>query len=394
MNSELSLRSGLILSRPRADASVHTNLKKTCQLKTQNSKLKTPVLTVFVLTTTLLACGKKGPPLPPVVRVAERTNNLTAYQEGDEAVLTWPYPSLTTAGGALPDVEGVEVWRAALPKGQEPPPPVSPQDHAERRQLLGSQGEVVALLDPAALADATRGEKLVYRDDLARWRSQSTVDVETLVLWYAVQTICCGGRESELSNVVRLLPQAPPEPPQGLELQAGAGGIEITWKPAPGLTTLVERSPDGATWKRVTPEAVAGDEWRDTEAAQGRSWSYRLRSVQKVEGGGEVVGPPSEPMRVDHPDTYPPAAPQGVICLPEGSRVRVRWQAVPGAATYRVSRTVDGKDRTALAIDQRQIEFVDASPPLGELTYEVIAVDKAGNTSELSACEVVMGAMP
>jgi len=107
-----------------------------------------------------------------------------------------------------------------------------------------------------------------------------------------------------------------------------------------------------------------------------------------------VVGPPSEPMRVDHPDTYPPAAPQGVICLPEGSRVRVRWQAVPGAATYRVSRTVDGKDRTALAIDQRQIEFVDASPPLGELTYEVIAVDKAGNTSEPSACEVVMGAMP
>ncbi|MEJ2190630.1 MAG: hypothetical protein P8Y93_14765 [Acidobacteriota bacterium] len=308
-------------------------------------------------------------------------------------MLTWAYPSLTTAGGALPDVEGVEVWRAALPKGQEPPPPVSPQDHAERRRLLGSQGEVVALLDPAALADATRGSKLVYRDDLARWRSQSTVDVETFVL-YAVQTICCGGRESELSNVVRLLPQAPPEPPQGLDLTAAAGGIEITWNPVPGLATLIERSPDGTTWKRVTPEAIDAGEWRDTEAAQGHSWSYRLRSTQKVEGGGEVVGPPSAPMRVDHPDTYPPAAPQGVICLPEGSRVRVRWQVVPGAEMYRVSRTVDGKDRTALSIDQRQIEFVDASPPFGDLSYEIIAVDKAGNTSEPSACTVVMGAVP
>jgi hypothetical protein len=61
---------------------------------------------------------------------------------------------------------------------------------------------------------------------------------------------------------------------------------------------------------------------------------------------------------------------------------------------YRVSRTVDGKDRTALSIDQRQIEFVDASPPFGDLSYEIIAVDKAGNTSEPSACTVVMGAVP
>ncbi len=349
---------------------------------------------MLVLTAVLLGCGKAGPPLPPVVRVAERTNNLSAYQEGDEAVLTWTYPSLTTAGGALPDVEGVEVWRAVLPKGQEPPPPVTPQDQADRRKLLASQGEVVALLDPAALADATRGSKLVYRDDLARWRSHATVDTEAVVLWYAVQTICCGGRESELSNIERLLPQAPPSPPEGLQLQAGAGGIDVTWNAVRGQKTLVERSPDGAVWKQATEEPIEGGEWRDTTAAQGRSWSYRLRSVQQVEGAGEVVGPPSEPARVDHPDTYPPAAPQGVICLPEGDRVRVRWQSVAGAASYRVVRTVRGGQRALLSSDRRQIEFVDQSPPLGELSYEVVAVDKAGNRSEPAACTVVMGAVP
>ena len=52
-------------------------------------------------------CGKAGAPLPPEIRVAERTNDLTAYQEGEAAVLTWSYPSMTTAGDSLTDVEWI-----------------------------------------------------------------------------------------------------------------------------------------------------------------------------------------------------------------------------------------------------------------------------------------------
>ena len=50
-------------------------------------------------------CGKEGPPLPPEIRVAERTTDLAAFQEGDEAVLRWSYPTMTTAGQTLNQLE-------------------------------------------------------------------------------------------------------------------------------------------------------------------------------------------------------------------------------------------------------------------------------------------------
>jgi hypothetical protein len=332
--------------------------------------------------------------LPPEIRIAARTNDLTAFQEGGVAVLRWSYPSLTTAGGALTDVEAIEVWQLSLPLAQEPPKPVTPQDRAVRRQLVENQGEVLATLDPTALAELTRGSSLVYRDDLDRWRQEAGAVADSMVVWYGVRTVCCRGRESELSNIARLRPQTPPDPPPDLRLAAGSAGIDLEWTQASDLLTLVERSPDGESWREVSPEDVQGGQWRDTSAAQGRSWSYRLRSVRVEAPAERVVGPPSLPVRVDHPDTYPPGIPEGVVCLPEGERVRVRWRAVPGAVLYRVSRTREAGSAKVLTDTHRQLEFTDPAAPLGSLTYLVTAIDKAGNESEPAKCSVVMGEAP
>jgi hypothetical protein len=306
----------------------------------------------------------------------------------------WSYPATTTAGEVLTDVEGVEVWRATLPKGQEPPPAVSPQDRQLRRQLLESQGEIVVTLDPDALRAATHGRELVYRDDLEQWRRGLDGGGESTVVWYGVRTICCRKQKSELSNVARLVPAEAPPPPTDLHLEAGADGIDLQWTPAPELKTRVERSPDGALWTSVTDEPVAGGSWRDSTAAQGSSWSYRLRSVAAVNGGGQVVGDPSPPQRVDHPDTYPPPPPGDVVCLPEGALVRVRWAAVPGAREYVVSRRGSGGAAEELATAVESTELVDPAPPLGEIVYLVAAKDGVGNTSAASTCTVVMGAVP
>jgi hypothetical protein len=192
---------------------------------------------------------------------------------------------MTTAGQSLTEVEAIRVWRAILPLGQEPPPPMTAQDHRMRRQLLEGEGEVIKTLDPDELVAITRGPDLVYRDSLVGWREQIADTEEAVVIWYGVQTVCCRKRPSELSNVARLEPQAPPDPPAELRLTAGAEGIDVEWRQADDLATLVERSADGAAWSPVTEEPVDGDQWRDSTAAQGQSWSYRLRSVRRLEGG-------------------------------------------------------------------------------------------------------------
>ena len=358
----------------------------------RNTKYEIVCLVVLLLMT--VGCGKEGPPQPPEIRIAERTTDLTAYQEGEVAVLRWSYPSLTTAGESLTDIEAIEVWRATLPKGQEPPPPITPQDRALQRQLLEAQGEIVQRLEPAEIEAATRGSSLQYRDDLTRWRPGVVGEPEDAVVWYGVRTICCRKRESDLSNVARLLPTTPPAPPTGLQLEAGAQGIDVRWEPIPGAPVLVERSPDGTVWTSVTEQPVADGQWRDEGADQGRAWSYRLRSVTPLEAGGRVVGNPSEPARIEHPDTYPPATPTEVVCLPEGAAVRVRWRLVPGASSYQVARRSGNEPTKVLGSDLKSVEFIDTEPPLGEVVYLVVASDDVGNTSDSAGCSVVMGVVP
>jgi hypothetical protein len=358
------------------------------------SEIRSPgLLLAGIIVLLCLGCGKEGAPMPPLIRVAERTTDLAAFQEGHEAVLRWSYPSLTTSGQNLTDIEEIQVWRAVLPLGQEPPPPISAQDRQMQRQLLQTQGEILRSIDPEDIPESTRGSDIVIRDDLDLWR-QSVEDPSSWVLWYGVRTVCCRHRESELSNVARLAPQAPPEPPVDLALSADSGGIELTWTPSSESKTLVERSPDGAKWTALTSEGVEGGSWKDEKAPQGQAWSYRLRSVVTAPGGGRVVGQPSSPARVDHPDTYPPDAPSNVVCLPEGAQVRIRWRSVASAAVYIVSRKVGDGPVKILAEDHRSIEFTDDEPPLGEIVYQIAARDAAGNLGGTSSCVVVMGAVP
>ena len=144
----------------------------------------------------------------------------------------------------------------------------------------------------------------------------------------------------------------------------------------------------------MTDEPVDSDTFRDESAAQGQAWSYRLRSVMKAPGGGAVVGRPTDPARVDHPDTYPPNTPTDVVCLPEGAQVRVRWLAVAGAVVYGVSRGLAGEPYEVLTDEHRAVEFTDPTPPLGAIVYYVTARDAAGNRSGQASCEVIMGAVP
>jgi hypothetical protein len=47
-----------------------------------------------------------------------------------------------------------------------------------------------------------------------------------------------------------------------------------------------------------------------------------------------------------------------------------------------------------LADGLEAVEFLDETPPLGDLRYLVVAEDEAGNASDPNVCTVVMGAVP
>jgi hypothetical protein len=335
-------------------------------------------------------CGRRDDPLPPLIRRADATRDLVAFQQGMESVLSWSYPSITTDGGPLPDVEAVEVWRATLPAGQEPSDQTR-RDLEIRYQLLEAQGVLLATLDPEAMDEATRGPMLSFEDDLIEWQRRFGRE-ERWVVWYAVRTICCRKHRSEFSNIARLVPQLPPPPLEGLTVEPGEEGIILNWVAVPETTTIVERSADGEVWRVVSPEPVEGASWLDSGAEQGTSWSYRLRAVRSLEDG-RVVGEAGTPVSVDYPDIYPPLPPANLVCLPEPELVRLRWDPVEDSVWYLVSRRSGGQ-RQRLARRLRSLQLEDPAPPLGTVTYEVRAVDGAGNASEPATCTTVIGSAP
>jgi hypothetical protein len=347
--------------------------------------------TVVAITLGAVGCGKKADPQPPLVRRADTTRDLAAYQDANEVVLDWGYPSMTTAGGPLPDLELIEVWRAPIPLGQEPEGTTA-GDRAMRIRLFEAQGERIASLDDAARDRATRGSRLVYRDDLEAWRKIHGAE-QQVVLWYAVRTTCCGGRASDFSNIARLVPQLPPSPPESLRATPGPSGIRLGWRGSGDATTLVERSPDGQSWSAVAAEPVPGTEYLDATAGQGATWSYRVRSVRRREGEGRVVGDPGPVVTVDYPDVYPPEPPRDLVCLPEERRVVVRWRGVPAAVSYRVGR-LRGDRMVQLVEAHPETSFDDDDAPVGDLIYSVSAVDAAGNVSEPVTCSATLGTAP
>lgn len=350
------------------------------------------LVTCAVLAGVAAGCGIKGDPLPPLIRVADTTRDLTVVQVGTEAVLTWSYPSVTTAGGPLPDVEAVEVWRTTLPAGLEPGDATG-RDREVRYQLLEAQGEILLTLDTAGLDEATRGPMLEVRDDLVRWRGIYGSE-QRWIIWYSVRTICCRGRPSSFSDIARLDPQVPPSPPQDLVATPTADGVELGWRSEPGLAAIVERAPSAGRWVRVSPEPVTGGTWSDGTAEQGSSWRYRVRSVRAMPDGGQVIGDPGEEISISYLDVYPPAEPQNLVCLPEAHRVLLRWQSSADASWYRVERRLGAGPWKVIADRHRAVEIEDGNPPPGSITYSVLAIDASGNESDPATCRALISDDP
>ncbi|HEX3583828.1 MAG TPA: hypothetical protein VH087_18830, partial [Thermoanaerobaculia bacterium] len=121
-----------------------------------------------------VACGKRGDPRPPVPIIPKATSDLVVTQRGSKVILTWGYPSLTTAGKNLTDIRRIVVYRASeelpvAPAGTvdastpQPVslfakiPPLTPVQFTKDRKRLDA-------IDASSLPAVTNGARLVYED--------------------------------------------------------------------------------------------------------------------------------------------------------------------------------------------------------------------------------------
>lgn len=334
-----------------------------------------------------VACGKKGPPLPPLVLLPNPPGDAAAVRRADRVDLTFRVPSANTDRSAPADLTHIEIYAWTVP-GQ-----VSGEQVLQRGTKVGSI-LVNTPKDPDApepKAPAPKGPGL-DQNELATFSEAlpSGVDPAAYRAYVAVG-FNTRGRRGALSPTlaVPLVPAPPPPPAPRVTYDEKA--LTLEWTPvaaAEGQPIAYAVYRPGAVPAPLTPTPLADASYSDPVVTWGEERCYEVRAVAVVESV-RIESPASPPACATPTDTFAPAAPEGLVGVGSEGAISLIWTASREAdlAGYLVLRAVapatDLVPVTPAPI--ADTNFRDTVAGGGRVTYAVVAVDKAGNRSMPSA---------
>ncbi len=357
---------------------------------------------VFSICVVSAGCGAPGDPIPPTPPVPAAVTDLIAYQAGDGVQLIFTPPTNSISGEKLATVPAVEILRGT----------VMPDGTPDAKSF-----RVVDTI-PGAVVDNYRAEGRVrFSDPIPPDKIKTHAGGPVS---YIVRTRASPKRASANSNVVSLRLFPVPAPINSVEARVTESAIELTWS-VPTSTSAgdpvwaligyrIYRSeaslPANSSLEQVPapgkgagpPSALAYSEtnsYRDNSFSFEHTYVYAVRSVIQADDH-ELESSDSQPVVVTPRDTFPPAAPQGVVSalLPGASAgtvvVDLSWSinVETDLAGYRVYRSEqEGARGHLLTPDLLPTPAVrDTSVQPGHhYWYIVTAVDRAGNESAPSA---------
>jgi predicted phage tail protein len=341
-------------------------------------------------------CGKRRPPLPPIERVPQRTQELSGFQRGSEVTLTWPAPLRNAPDDSVQSIRRVDVYRVA--EKLNAPLPMTEDQFEARATLIGS----------VAYEEIKKGAstlKYVDRLELAG---------EPARLRYAIRYVNSAGQRAAFSNFFLMTPAfkvAAPPSITNTEKQEAAN--IITWD-APtsnmdGSTPVnllgynvyrILKSQAETELKPLNPEPITATQFRDRNFKFGETYNYFVRTVSLGTEGKPIESLDSNMIEMVQNDKYPPAAPDLTTPNAIPGRVALFWvpNSEPDVVGYYLHRSTDpnlAKDKWPKLTPQlyNKTTFTDENVEAGKTYYYyVVAVDSAGNPSPES--KVVSATVP
>jgi hypothetical protein len=332
----------------------------------------------------LLGCGVQGPPQPPRLEVPERVTDLRAFQVGRTLELRFALPQQAMDGERLTKPLEIEILRAHVPPGSEPPKSPS-----------------LALwmsLQPAQWTRYTNDGKVIYparlsEEEFKNWQTgDSIIAIRTLTRGFRQRPV-----ESEISNLLRLRLLDVSGPVDRLEIQTTEKAIELRWPPP--ASTLggqqikylagyrIYRSQTGKPGSFQLIGESKEPRYLDSDFEFGRAYTYDVRALFK-EGGTLAESESSQPYEVIPRDTFPPARPIGLTALYTASAVELVWTAnsEKDLAGYYVYRRENSEQPKKLNKELLRTPILrDSSVQAGHIYfYQVTAMDLSNNESQPS----------
>ncbi len=353
----------------------------------------------------LAGCAAPGEPQPKHPPVPQGVADLAARQEGDAVVLTFTLPRKTVDNNPLAEPPAVEIYRGFLPAGAAPGRLSARLVYTIPSALVDTyltEGRV-RFLDPLTaeeLAKVAGGQRVYMVRTRASKRRASADSNHVAVRVYPPPERIGEVRAVVTETAVELSWSAPQRTTAGAALAGLAGYRVYRAEVEPGAEAAAARDPSKAKLK--TPlELLAptpAPAFRDTQFEFSHTYLYSVRSVAQYQAD-EVESSDSQPLVVTPRDTFPPAAPQGLVAVvvpatpAAPAHIELSWAISPEPdwAGYHVYRSVEGPEagRPGERLTRELLlapTFRDMSVVTGRrYTYRVTAVDRAGNESPFSA---------
>ncbi len=366
------------------------------------------LLLVVVIALVVAACGRKGPPVAPGVRLPRPVTELTGFVEEDGSIhFGWTNPTRRMDNVRLRDLATARVFRAeddgtgdAKPAivhrgrvagytdwltirfpvrktSSEPPPPAPP-------------------LPEGVVVDGTHVRVTDTRDVRPGRRYTYVVLVEDSV-----------GRESSPSSRLSLQTLPPAEPPSALAARAGEGEVTLAWRPPAQLTdgasvsgTLtyeVLRATDPAgPLSRISGAPIDVTTFTDHGAANDHTYAYAVRTVREA-GGTTIRGHVSERVTATPRDVTAPSPPRNLVGIPSAGVVRLRWDPSPESdvARYVIYRaTAGGEFMREGSVAPPSTAFIDRDLAPGTYRYVITAQDAAATPNESARSNEITVSVP
>ncbi|MGH9141319.1 MAG: hypothetical protein ACRD2I_09280 [Vicinamibacterales bacterium] len=389
------------------------------------------------------ACGKAGPPLPPLVKLPVAPADVVALRRGNAVSVSFTVPAANTDGTRPANVASAEVYAITAPVTV---PPLSDANLLKLGTKVGAV-EVKAPRDPNLTADVDDPADEVEAPEgpgldqgaVARLNESLTRDMMKAVVppvdkhapvaaaepqrdapllgppiavplrTYVAFGTSTRGRKGPLSRRVTVPLVPPPPPPSKLAMTYDEAAVSLTWSSAapadavadddllpsraigaarPAIAYHVYDSSRPEAVVRLTSTPVDATSYSDARVVFGEERCYTIVTAETIDGA-TIESEAAPPICETLVDTFPPAVPKDVKAISTEGAINLIWEpnAERDLAGYIVLRGVEPA-HTLQPITAAPIvepSFRDNVQSGIAYVYAVRAVDKAGNASDLSA---------
>jgi hypothetical protein len=313
---------------------------------------------VAVAVVACVACGKEGPPLPPLHLVPEPVSSIVTRRTGNEVRFTFVLPRKNVNGPGAVNLGRVEIYAATVAAGAVTPPnrellteknlsgkidvrqpplegeEAKPEKPKDTRPGPGETVTFVEVLDEAKLTptytqmDPTPTLPAVA--DIPSATAPAKPVAATLKLprrIYVIRGASRSGRPGQPAARIELPLGDLPPAPTGLAATFTESAVTLAWLPPVLEGTAVQYNvyqPDGAV--PLNPAPLGAPAFGRQGVEFGKEECFIVRAVTMA-GTVSIESAPSERACVTPADIFPPAAPRNLSGAPGSGFISLIWDA-------------------------------------------------------------------